>query len=170
MFATLVADPPWRFGDSLPGRGRGASKHYECMGVEDIAAFPLPEMQRDAYLLLWRVAAMPDEALWVCRAWGFAPKSEIVWLKRTRTGKVHFGMGHHVRAAHESCVVAVRGKPKPLSRSVRSVFEAPVGRHSEKPDAFYRLVEELCPGPRVELFARRRRPGWACLGNELEAA
>lgn len=75
-----------------------------------------------------------------------------------------------LRAEHETCLVATRGKPKPLSRSVRSTFEAPAGRHSAKPDAFYKLVETLAPGPWVELFARRQRAGWTCYGNELEVA
>jgi N6-adenosine-specific RNA methylase IME4 len=59
--------------------------------------------------------------------------------------------------------------PWPLVRNVRSSFEAPVGRHSEKPDESYELIERLAPGPYVELFARRKRPGWTCLGNEVAA-
>jgi N6-adenosine-specific RNA methylase IME4 len=47
------------------------------------------------------------------------------------------------------------------------VFEAPVGRHSQKPEAFYGLVEQLADGPYAELFARRRRENWTCFGNEL---
>lgn len=33
--------------------------------------------------------------------------------------------------------------------------------HSAKPDAFFERVEALYPGPRVELFSRRTRPGWS---------
>jgi hypothetical protein len=72
-----------------------------------------------------------------------------------------------VRASHETCIVAKRGRPLIKARNVRSVFEAPVGRHSEKPEGFYDLVESLADGPYLELFARRVRPGWTCLGNEL---
>jgi N6-adenosine-specific RNA methylase IME4 len=166
--SVLVADPPWKFGDSLPGPGRGASKHYPCMDVWSICNFALPEMAEDAYLFLWRVSSMVLEAYTVCSFWGFTPKTELVWRKMTKTGKQHFGMGWHLRAAHESCIVAVRGNPRPLVRNVRSVFDAPVGRHSAKPDEFYDIVEMLSPGPYVELFARRHRPGWQCHGNELE--
>jgi N6-adenosine-specific RNA methylase IME4 len=166
----LVADPPWKFGDSLPGAGRGAVKHYACMSVEQICSFDLPPLENDAFLFLWRVASMPEEALRVVRAWGFVPKSEIVWRKLTVNGKVHFGMGRTVRAAHETCIVATRGRPQPKARNVRSIFDAPVGRHSAKPDAFYDLVEELADGPYAELFARRHRAGWRCFGNELPEA
>jgi N6-adenosine-specific RNA methylase IME4 len=169
-FRVLVADPPWKFGDSLPGVGRGAIKHYPCLSVSELETFLLPEMATDSVLFLWRVASMQDEALRVMRAWGFKLKTELVWRKTTRTGKRHFGMGRIVRAEHEVCLIGTKGRPKPLVLNVRSTFEAPVGRHSEKPDAFYDIVDSLYAGPVVELFARRERNGWTCLGNELEAA
>lgn len=45
-------------------------------------------------------------------------------------------------------------------------FQWPRGKHSEKPEAFLDLVEEMSPGPYVELFARRDRLGWDTWGNE----
>jgi len=167
-FHVLCADPPWSFGDGL-GK-RGAHANYPTLSISDICRFPLPPLAGDALLFLWRVSSQIEEALIVCRAWGFEPKSEIVWNKTTRTGKQHFGMGRYVRASHESCLIARRGRPVIRARNVRSAFSSPVGRHSEKPEAFYDLVEQLSAGPYVELFARRQRPGWTCLGNELEAA
>jgi N6-adenosine-specific RNA methylase IME4 len=165
-FRTLVVDCPWRFGDSLPGPKRGASSHYGCLDVAELKAFPLPPIADDAVCFFWRVAAMGEEGYAVLRAWGFVPKAELVWVKRTKHGKRHIGMGHYVRAEHEVCLIGTRGRPEMLSKSVRSTFEAPVGRHSEKPDAFYRIVERLAPAPRVELFGRRLRPGWTVLGND----
>jgi len=165
-FRVLVADPPWPFGDALPGKARGAKKHYRLMSLADIRAFPLPPLADNAVLFLWRVASMQEEALAVMRAWGFVPKTEIVWLKRTVRGKRWFGMGRTVRAEHETVLIGVRGKPKVRTHSIRSTFEAPAGRHSEKPEAFYALVEQLYAGPYVELFARRQRAGWTCLGDQ----
>lgn len=166
-YRTLVADPPWALKDKLPGPGRGAAKHYRLMSVEDIARLELPPLARDCRLFLWRVAAMQEEALAVVRAWGFVPKAEMVWVKRTKNGLMHFGMGRQVRMSHETCIIATRGRPPRLSNSVRSTFEATIGAHSEKPDRFFDLVEELSPGPRLELFARRRRPGWDSVGDEI---
>lgn len=169
--SVLVADPPWSFDDDLPDAPkakRGASGHYDCLSVEELKRFPLPTIDRPAVLLMWRVAAMVEEAYAVVRAWGFTPKSEIVWKKVKRKGGRHFGMGHYVRAEHETCIVAGRGPSAQLvkRRDVRSIFEAPIGRHSEKPDAFYELVEALFDGPRAELFGRRKRAGWDVYGNE----
>lgn len=169
----IVADPPWRFRDKLPGNGRGAEKVYKTMSHQEIAIFL--ERQAgvvgptdDAALFLWRVASMSEEALRVARVWGFAPKSEIVWVKKTRTGKRWFGMGRYTRAEHEAVIVATRGKFKVACRATRSVFEARAGMHSEKPDAFFKLVETLAgEGPFVEFFGRKARPGWHVFGDEL---
>lgn len=35
-----------------------------------------------------------------------------------------------------------------------------------KPEAFYKRVEELCPGSKLELFSRETRPGWQAWGSE----
>lgn len=165
----VVADPPWCFDDKLPGEGRGADKHYPTLSVDEICDFYAPYDTGDAqYLFLWRVSSMVEEAYQVVRAWGFVPKTELVWVKKTATGKRWFGMGHHVRAEHETCIIATRKGARPRVRNIRSTFEAPAGRHSEKPDEFYALVEQLCEGPYVEFFARRLRENWQCFGNELE--
>jgi len=173
-FAVVSVDPGWLFDDALPGKTRGAVKNYRCMKLEDIFRFPLPPLQDNAMLFLWRVSAMQEEALQVVRKWGFVPKSEIVWQKLTKNGKPHFGMGHYVRASHETAIIAVRGSVKLKSKSIRSRFAAkmPVdaaGRyiHSAKPDEFYRIVETLVAGPYAEVFARKRRPGWTVFGDEV---
>ena len=180
----IVADPPWKFGDSLPGETRGASKQYATLDVRDIIRFPLPPIADNAILFLWRVSSMQEEALRVVDAWGFTLKTEIVWIKRTSAApeaKLAFGMGHYTRGSHETCLVATRGRFKVADRAVRSIFDtleldAPLGEHSQKPDAFYALVErlgfgdagipDLAQGP-VELFGRAPRAGWHVFGNEV---
>lgn len=180
-FATIVADPPWPFRDTLPGPGRGAAKHYDVMSQLDIVHY-LPgllsrerapvRVAADAWLFLWRVASQPEEAIEVVRLWGFRPKAEIVWVKIAGADptRVRIGMGRTVRNCHETCIVATRGKPERLSASVPSVLLAPRGEHSAKPEAFRELVERLAPGPYLELFARTRRKGWTCMGAELDGA
>jgi N6-adenosine-specific RNA methylase IME4 len=137
------------------------------MSIAELCAFELPLLAPDCVLFLWRLSSMPDEALRLARAWGFRVHSEMIWRKTTVTGKEHFGMGRVVRGAHEPCLICVRGKPQVRSKRVRSLFSAPIGRHSEKPGLFYTLVEEMFAGPYCELFARKHREGWTCFGNEL---
>jgi N6-adenosine-specific RNA methylase IME4 len=173
-YACVLADPGWKFQDLLPGKTRGAAKNYNLMTVDEICNFTLPLIADNAYLFMWRVSAMVPEAYKVINAWGFTAKSEIVWNKLTKKGKPWFGLGRHVRASHETCIVATRGKPVRLSASIRSTFSAPVpvdetGKyiHSAKPDCFYQIVEELCNGPRVEIFARKTREGWLGIGDQV---
>lgn len=206
-FRVISADPPWPFGDKLPGSGRGAMKHYNALTVEQIKAFPLPPIADDAALFLWRVSAgkrgdaargepsFSEIAHQVERAWGFDHMTEIVWEKQSVCSKCGgggerfnptrpceqckgagrnrwFGMGRITRAAHEVCLIATRGRPKVLDRSVRSLFSAvvPNGRHSAKPPEFYALVERLFAGPYCELFAVDPRPGWHQEGFQLGEA
>jgi N6-adenosine-specific RNA methylase IME4 len=198
-FRVIVADPAWRFKDALPGPKRGAAKHYDVMTNADICRLVhgenFPPIADDAHLFLWRVSSMPQEALDVIKAWGFTVKSELVWIKKTKNGLPHFGMGRHTRLGHEICHIATRGKGAGIkNRSQRSVFytdapedvdkqlghydqtdddgggsfEATVGRHSEKPPEFFRIVEDLCESDlRVELFARSARSGWVTVGNQV---
>ncbi len=190
-FRVLVADPPWKFGDKLPGTSRGAEKNYSCMSTDEICDFPIPPMLADSVLFLWRVASMQEDALRVGKAWGFTQKTEIVWRKETKAGKRHFGMGRIVRAEHEVCLVFTRGRitSEVLAHNIRSVFDAQVDgderfnelvsgmftasytTHSQKPDEFFEIVESLFNGPYVEIFARGRpRPKWLKLGNQVEEA
>lgn len=174
-----MADPAWQFDDKLPGPKRGAESHYTVLGWEQICQLELPSIADDAILFLWRVASMQEEALAVMHMWGFNLKSEMVWVK-TKNGVVEttdeselaFGMGHYTRHCHEVCLIGTRGKAASRvmrNRSVRSVFFAERGAHSAKPGEFYQLVEKMTggEGPYLELFARRQRAGWTCIGDEL---
>jgi N6-adenosine-specific RNA methylase IME4 len=175
-YAVVVADPPWQFGDDLPGDGRGASKHYKTMTTDAICAFRAPGALDDAILFLWRVSSMVEDAYRVVRAWGYEPKSEIVWRKTSPIAscaiclapRVRLGMGHYVRAAHETCIIAGRGRSAGmrLDFSIPSVFDAPAREHSAKPEEFYQLVERLYPGPYADVFSRRTRKGWDAFGDE----
>ena len=40
-FACVVADPPWLFGDKLPGASRGASNNYSCLSTDEICRLVL---------------------------------------------------------------------------------------------------------------------------------
>jgi len=191
-FKVVVADVPWPFSDKLPGNGRGAEKHYKTMKLPDIMDYlphvvePVHRVARSSILFMWGVSAMQDEVQRVIDAWGYTAKSEIIWVKTSPqppslsfAGKVQvgtkgeglaFGMGRYVRLCHERCIIATRGPGAQQiikNHSTRSVFFAPRGKHSAKPDAFYRLVEQLTGGPYLELFARRHQPGWTCTGDQV---
>lgn len=176
MFHVVAIDPPWPYKDKLPGT-RGAESHYPVMSMDQLYKLELPPVADDAVMFMWRVASMQNEALTLMHMLGFEPKTEMVWVK-TKNGVVEepasetdlaFGMGRSVRAAHEVCLIGTRGKYSKLiqDHSVRSVFFAERGCHSQKPERFYDLVEKMCVGPYLDVFARRHREGWTCIGDEL---
>jgi N6-adenosine-specific RNA methylase IME4 len=83
----------------------------------------------------------------------------------------HFAQGRYTRGTTEHVMFAVRGKCPALCHDLPSAFVYPgrwPGRlHSEKPPVIHEWAERLSPGPRLELFARRTRPGWDAVGDEL---
>lgn len=82
-----------------------------------------------------------------------------------------FGMGRLFRQAHEICLIGVSNSKiyKQLkNKSQRSVSFAPNLKHSSKPEHLQDALEIMFPaGNKLELFARRHRNGWTCLGNEI---
>jgi N6-adenosine-specific RNA methylase IME4 len=82
-----------------------------------------------------------------------------------------FGMGRLFRQTHEICLIGVSGSKiyKQLeNKSRRSVCLEENLRHSAKPENLQDSLELMFPKARkLELFARRIRPGWTCLGNEV---
>jgi N6-adenosine-specific RNA methylase IME4 len=58
--------------------------------------------------------------------------------------------------------------PREISRVDSSWWQWPLGRHSQKPGGFLDLVEQVSPGPYVELFARQPRLGWDAWGHGYE--
>jgi N6-adenosine-specific RNA methylase IME4 len=83
----VVLDPAWSFGDSLPGSGRGAKKHYNTEGIDKIKRTRLPPMEDDCVLFLWRVHSFARQAYEVLDALGFVDKCEIAWFKRNECSR-----------------------------------------------------------------------------------
>jgi N6-adenosine-specific RNA methylase IME4 len=95
----------------------------------------------------------------------------FTWIKRTRRDRGwHFGLGYRTRQNTERCLLAVRGKPRRLSRKVPELIIAPVGAHSVKPGEVNARIEALVDGPYIELFGRQRRAGWDAYRREIDMA
>jgi len=174
MYRVIYADPPWRCSDqgtrlspAYAGKQRKRAR-YPTMSLDAIKALRVAQYTAEtSVLFLWRLASMPQEALDVAQAWGFTVKSEIVWCKITQAGTPRLGGGHYVRCAHETCLVATRGRAAALrkDRTIPSWFMAPRSEHSAKPVEIYNIIERLFDGPYLELFAtHRRREGWSSWG------
>ena len=170
-YKVIYADPPWHFKSySSKGDGRNAIQHYDCMSISDISNLRVSDLASDdCVLLMWVVDPMLPEALEVIKAWGFKYKTVgFTWAKQNKNDLGMFtGLGYWTRANPEMCLLATKGKPKRISKSVRQLIISQRQEHSRKPDEIYKRIEQLLDGPYVELFARRERKGWDSWGNEL---
>lgn len=180
QFGAVLADPPWSFRSwSDKGKNRSpdamvrqkglAERHYATMSLADIRALPVGDLAApDCALFLWAVDCMLPEAIEIGKAWGFRYTTvAFTWVKQTKTKRAHIGLGYWTRGNPESCLLFTRGKPKRLSAAVRQLIVSERREHSRKPDEARERIEQLLPGPYLELFGREERPGWDVWGNQV---
>ncbi len=191
-YRTIVADPPWDhsegtgakwktgFGDterSLEGGKREYTIPYPTMSLEEIKALPVRELMNlsGTHLYLWVTNKYLRNVWEVAEAWGFRGVRLIVWCKEPRG----WNPGGKWPSTCEFCLFAVDGLltadgqapsqwfvwPRRLGPPVKA-GAARQTMHSAKPEAFLDEVEQVSPGPYLELFARRQRLGWDTWGNE----
>jgi N6-adenosine-specific RNA methylase IME4 len=193
-FTSILADPPWQYGDRLPpteaGGERGAAGQYHVMTTDaicalaqpgEIAGFPIAD---HAVLYCWVTNSflLNGDGARVCKAWGFEPKQLITWVKGRLviipcpdasgimpSWVLNVGLGRYTRGCTEHIILATRGQATKLilEHNIPNVFMAPRTRHSAKPEAQYGMVERLTSGPYLELFARQNRAGWTSFGDQL---
>lgn len=185
-YRTIVVDPPWHY-ESWPalmsgnGEAVGATPEtvwidhkrrkpigYQTMTVADISAVPVGSLAEPdgCHLYLWTTNHYLPEAFGVLRSWGFRYGQTLVWAKTPRG----LGPGGTFAQNAEFILFGRRGSLRHLRRLDSVWFNwprpMPYGGHSRKPEHFLDIVEQVSPGPYVELFARRHRLGWDVWGNE----
>ena len=177
-YKCLVIDPPYDQGKTGLRKARpnqGTDLPYETMTYEEIAALPVQDWaMTDAFLWLWatnsrsRSSGKPIlvQAFNLLEHWGFQYYTTITWDKGT--GACPFG-SYQITTEH--CLFAYRGKcvfQKESLGKMKTMFSAPVTRHSEKPVIFYERLAKWFPAPRLDVFARQRHSGFDAWGNEIE--
>lgn len=176
-FKTIYADPPWRFQNRT---GKMAPEHkrlsrYSTMTLDEIFELPVATIAAEkSHLYLWCPNALIAEGLETIRRWGFVYKSNLVWYKiRKDGGPDGRGVGFYFRNVTELVLFGIRGKDnrtlKP-GRTQVNLIGTRKRRHSQKPDEMWQVIERCSPAPRLELFARHYRHGWAQWGDEVAPA
>lgn len=182
-YPVICCDPPVPFETwgERPGGvdSRAAAAFYKLMTWPQLAALgPLIQdvATPDCALFLWVCAPLLVETLQMAQAWGFSYKTKaFTWVKMRGPATFHVGMGYWSRANTEDVWLLTRGNPKRARKDVAQIVAtcedavlAPLSRHSEKPEEVQTRIERLVRGPYLELFARRQRPNWTCIGNEVD--
>lgn len=160
-YSVILADPAWEY-DFSRSDNREIENHYETSTIEEMARLRIPAAD-NCVLFMWATSPKLREAFTLIDAWGFEYKTCAVWAKDK------IGMGYYFRQRHELMLVATKGQvqlPDPSQRP-DSIFNAPRGEHSVKPEIAYELIEQMYPGyKRLEMFARKGREGWDSWGDQ----
>jgi len=162
-FDVIVIDPPWQYSSRAQDNSHRARNPYPDMSLDEIEILPVAEHSNDnAILWLWTTNAFLRAAFKLMDSWDFEQKTMLTWAKD------RMGIGDWLRGQTEHCLLAIRGRPIVTLTNQTTLLVAPMREHSRKPDEFYHLVESLCPGTKLEMFARQSRPGWQSWGLETQ--
>jgi N6-adenosine-specific RNA methylase IME4 len=182
-YRTIVADPPWekpdtgahthtpngRWDTSGAGMaGKASVTPYPQMTLSEIEALPISDLaEEDAHLYVWTFGPYSPETYRLVRSWGFKPSALLTWCKPP----MGLGFGGAYVPTTEHLLFARRGADVRRRRwdSTWMAASRPYGRgpiHSAKPEAWLDVIEQVSPGPYLEMFARRNRLGWDTWGNE----
>jgi N6-adenosine-specific RNA methylase IME4 len=173
-YRTVVADPPWQPTLLANTKGRlhdkaGPQRFYDTMSVDEIIAMQ-PRLAEQAHIYMWCISQHIDWAYDVVRAWGAEPLILLTWKK------AGLGVGRF-RCNTEHILLARKGPAlgNPFGQGGRhaqatagTLFNWKRGKHSQKPDEMFSMVERLSPAPRLEMYARGPRPGWSVWGREAD--
>lgn len=143
----LIVDPPWNF-DDKPPRAVNQLKYdlwkNNVVGIKNL--FRLSEAQ---YLFVW----IPNSLLDVLLALSITSKKYkfktlITWVKMTKGGKYHYGLGHWLRNATEQLVVFAKEvgskKAKPIKFNTRNVHHGQTRPKTGKPRKLeLEIIEQL---------------------------
>lgn len=171
-YATIVADPPWpyreKFAQNCTARRVTKPLPYSAMEVHEIEHLPVADLAaNDCRLFLWTTNKFLPAAFGVIDLWGFLYRQTVVWHKDGNPSP----WGGSVAPNHaEYLLVATMGSPPRIDMWPSNVVSVNVAAHSVKPSIFLDLVEQVSPGPYVELFARTPRLGWDSWGHGYESA
>lgn len=184
-YSLLLLDPPWLYDNQQQNDPARGGITYPTMTMKDLYELPINNCAADNSLLVCWVTApkLMDEyyekynPLSIIRNWGFRPITFLfVWVKLNKGGKGYYsGLGRYTNSNAEYAIVARKGKGLPrLTKNVKQLIIAPIGKHSAKPREQYQRLDALYGDiPRVELFARDVNPppiGWDAVGLEYTPA
>jgi len=161
----IVIDPPWPVQKILRDKRPNQDvMDYPTMTLDQIVDLPIKDLvlEDGCHVYLWTTHRFLPDALEMFKKWGVKYQCLMTWVKPT--GMTPFTWMYNT----EHVLFGRVGSLKVERMGLKLSFEAPVQKHSRKPDAFYNLVREASPGPRLELFARQTRDGFTVWGNEVD--
>lgn len=177
-FQCAYIDPPWAFqsGNYANSRSLNGLATYPTMSIKELIQVPVFDILTDpAVVFVWTSGSILSDTLRVIEGWKLKYVTLFsVWTKTYNDGTDVVGPGFYARPSTEMICLCRKGngilKWKRSQKIVRQVVRTPRLRHSEKPDIFADIITSFFDVPnRIELFARKLRPGWSAWGLEISA-
>lgn len=176
-YDVVLIDPPWAYYGQQDKWG-AAAKFYPTMTDEELVELPVPSIMADrSVMFMWATSPRLDFAIELLGHWGLHYRGmAFVWVKTKKDGVTPIGaQGVRPSVVKPTCEYVIAGstisagRPLPLhDEGIPNVVLAPKQEHSRKPDAVHERIERMYPDAnKIELFARRARPGWDVWGNEV---
>ena len=144
VFDVIVINPPWEY----PGT--------DGMAIDEIIGLDLP-FSENSIIFLWTTVRYLPDAFEVLRKWGVQYKNLITWRKRIG------GMGHWGRVVTEHCLLGVKGKPLADFKNISNFIEGDKSEYGGKPNEFYQMIDQTCPGRKLDVFGTEKRADWSVL-------
>lgn len=173
QYDLIYADPPWKQmkggKKNVRPKSSGEQLDYPVCSLEEITEHLktiINHTGENSILFLWTIDKYLFEAQQIAESLGYKLHARMIWNKVTG-----IPAAFTVRYGHEYLLYMYKGKLTPVLKEERgkihTVFTEQVKKHSQKPEAAYRIIERLYPDlKKIEMYARNQRDGWDCWGNE----
>ena len=150
-YDVIYCDCPWE-SELADSNKKDSSRSYPSMLLKDIMTLNIPA-EDNAIIFMWATASFLIKALQVMAKWGFVYQTCTVWDKQIAD------TGQWIHGQHELLLIGIKGKYTipTTDANISSVYREKRRKNSNKPDFYYGMIEQMCPGGKyLEVFAQEK--------------